>query len=273
MVTMTTADVAAALIALQSDPYVSMAVEPPPVQPSSVELLNFGIDPDTLPPGGQYGRTDLNIDAAWQLAGGYALIAQIDTGLYTARPALTQFSNPGGMYLGGNFIPAASLDIGLTGIYPNADSPNVDEERVEPVPPPCAVVPSVNAGHGTHVAGLIVANGGSGQGVQGTCKHCGIAMWRAGYSECVNTTPPQVEMGFNSNASDRGQAQAIDTGAQVLNLSFGASSEYVGTTYCIAYVNTASCLDLSYAKSRDVAPVASSGKIESICSFRPAIRA
>ena len=66
-------------------------------------------------------------------------------------------------------------------------------------------------------------------------------------------------MGFNSNASDRGQAQAIDTGAQVLNLSFGASSEYVGTTYCIAYVNTASCLDLSYAKSRDVAPVASSG--------------
>lgn len=82
---------------------------------SSAELKGFGIDEQ--PQGaGQYGRDDLNIDAAWLIAGGYSLVADIDSGLYTDHPALRQFS--GSQYVGGNFIPVSSLDVGLHAIGP-----------------------------------------------------------------------------------------------------------------------------------------------------------
>ena len=79
------------LSTLRSDPYVAAAYRPVPMEFSSVELMDFGIIEEPFG-GGQYGRDDLNIEAAWQIAGGYSLIADIDSGLYTNHPALRQFS-------------------------------------------------------------------------------------------------------------------------------------------------------------------------------------
>lgn len=124
------ADLDAALAALRADPFVQAAFEPLQFDFSSVSLIGFGIEPEPPAGGGQYGRDDLNIDVAWQRAGGYALVGDIDSGLDVIHPALRQFST-GGQYIGGNFIPIASIDISLTPI-PGSDDTNVDE--AEPVP-------------------------------------------------------------------------------------------------------------------------------------------
>ena len=80
------------LAALRSDPYVAAAYVPPPSWLSSVSLVDFEVDGPAQPQGGgQYGRTDLDIDAAWQIAGGWALVAEIDMGLDPSHPALRQF--------------------------------------------------------------------------------------------------------------------------------------------------------------------------------------
>lgn len=124
------ADAPAALAALQADPYVLEAVLEPDYRYSSVELVDFGIVPEG-PLGGndQYGWFDMNVDAAWQLAGGYALVGQIDMGLHEQHVALRQFN--GGSYAGGNFVKAASRDVGLTGRPPQSgfDANSVDEKK------------------------------------------------------------------------------------------------------------------------------------------------
>jgi hypothetical protein len=100
-------DLERALDALRADPWVVTAYEPPQARFSSAELTSFGIDPEPFGTANtQYGRAALNIDAAWQLASGYALVGLPDTGLQMSHPALRQFS--GGNYEGGNFIPASS---------------------------------------------------------------------------------------------------------------------------------------------------------------------
>lgn len=69
--------------ALQADPFVRYAGRPLGADFSSATVTSFTLDDPEAP---QYGRDDLNIDAAWTLAGGYALIAQLDSGLYVKSP-------------------------------------------------------------------------------------------------------------------------------------------------------------------------------------------
>lgn len=80
------------LAALQADPYVAAAYLVPGGEFTGVALTEFdviGSGPQLPPAGlGQYGREDMNVDAAWNVAGGYALIQVIDSGLYENHPAL-----------------------------------------------------------------------------------------------------------------------------------------------------------------------------------------
>ena len=246
------------LAALRSDPYVAGAHVPSPSWLSSVSLLEFEVDGPAQPQGGgQYGRTDLNIDAAWQIAGGWALVAEIDMGLYQLHPALRQFADNGN-YLSGNFIPIASLDIGRSGgvLPPNngPDYSSVDEARpLDYTDTGCTNPVPVALGHGTHTAGLLAANGGSGQGVQGTCKHCGLAEWKISYTTCDRSSH-QVLLVFNSLAEPRAITSAVDSGAQVLSMSFG-----VGDPVCANTPTPPLCLAIQYASDHDTAMVAASG--------------
>jgi hypothetical protein len=260
-------DIPVALAALLADPYVEDAAEPLAMD---FHTRRSGAGAPTINPvtpldGTQYGWADMNIAAAWQLTGGgYALVAQIDMGLDQTHPALTAFN--GATYVGGNFLPAASKDVGLTGLPAQAgfDPTNVDEAKAEWIgagacTPVNALMPPGHLGHGTHVAGLLGANGASGLGVQGTCKQCGIAAYRAAFSVCrSDLLPPQVIPTLNTNAVDRSKAEAIDTGAQALSLSFGVGNPS-GSYNCIGNRTKANCLTIAYAVGRDAAVVASSG--------------
>lgn len=258
-------DIPAALSALQADPYVAVASEPPPYTFSSVGLVDFVVVPDYGSLGGndQYGYFAMNIDAAWRLAGGYALVAQLDMGLYKNHPALRQWSTTT-TYAGGNFVETASRDVGLTGrtVPLGFDELDVDEMKQSHISDlncanPAGLRPPTNTGHGTHAAGLIGANSTGGVDVQGTCKHCGIQMYKMTYLSCFVGPPPKIVPTVNANGSHRAKAQAVDTGAQVLSMSFGAA--YDGLDRCGAYRLFPECLTLSYGTSRDLAMVAASG--------------
>lgn len=266
------ANIKSAASALRSDSHVD-AVFQSSTQGrfSSVQLSGFGVGGSPSPnapvsSGPQYGRDDLNVDAAWQLAGGYALIGDINSGLYTAHAALTQFS-PSGQYLGGNFVPASSLNIGSAGTSSSFPANWVDTNVDELWPPMSlpsnsvcnpnhlSTVPPFNAGHGTHVAGLIAANPTSSFGLKGTCLHCGIATWKISYDICSQFDGHVYQV---ANLSQVGAAMIAltDTGAQVINYSGG---DTLPAGYCISYPLYSWCVGLTDATYRDITIVASAG--------------
>lgn len=260
------ADIPEALIALRADPYVAEAEVSLAMEFHSALRTDFRVHSSTHPlGGGQYGWDISNLDAAWQTTGGgYALIAQIDAGLHAGHPSLRQFE--GTSYVGGNYIPAASKDVGLTGqpLQPNFEPSDLDEAKTMFISggactPVDAFLPPVRLGHGTHVAGLLGANGASGQGVQGTCRHCGIAAYRNIFLECrPDLSPPQVLPKFNPDASNRAKTEAVDSGVAALSMSFGFQN--LNNSYkCTAYRNFPNCLTIAYAMSREAAMIASSG--------------
>ena len=261
-----TTDIPDALTALLADPAVDSADVPLAMDFQTAARTGPEVDvaPHALD-STQYGWDDSDLAAAWQITGGgYALVAQIDMGLDVNHPSLRPFL--GSSYVGGNFLPAASKDVGLTGLpaQNGFDPTNVDEAKAEWIG--AGACTAVNAlmtparlGHGTHVAGLLGANGTSGLGVQGTCRQCGISMYRNVYLACYTQgLVPEVLPFLNNNAADRGKTEAVDAGAQAVSLSIGAAN--ANDAYnCTGNRDKSPCLTLAYAISRDAAVVASSG--------------
>ena len=265
-------DIPAALAALRTDPYVDAAGLPLQVTFNTTIASADGASTPSQVYGTQYGWGDLGLAAAWQITGGgYAQVAHIDDGVDVSHPALRAFT--GSSYVGGNLMLTASKDVGLTGLpaQPGFDKTNVDEAKPEWIgagacTPVGASMAPAYFGHGTHTIGLLAANESSGQGVRGTCKHCGITEYRSAFLECVQTNPPQVWPEFNFNATDRAKAEGVDTGAQVISMSFGVDN-HDHSIDCQSYKNLPLCLTITYATSRDAAMIASSGNVRSDLDF------
>jgi subtilisin family serine protease len=250
------------LTALQSDPNVQGVTPTNEFEFSSAQLTSFTVEPsDSLAPivGVQYGRDDLNVDAAWELAGGYALIADVDSGVSTSHPDLVAFSGTG-QFVGGNFLPVYALDVGSTPY-----SADVDEAKIfsfksgSPCNNAAGYAQTTVAGHGTHVAGLIAANSTTNDALAGTCKHCGIMEQKITYYICaLGPNGYQTYTATNKNAIAPAITIASDTGAQVINESFG-QPEVVN--YCATSQGQAdaTCTAIQYATTLDILLVASSG--------------
>lgn len=253
-------DVEAALATLRDDHSVESAYVSEPAEFSATALQNFSFGEDALeePAGTGYGWSTLNLDAAWFRATGYALVGIVDTGLYVDHPALRQFSATG-QHIGGNFIPSASLDVGMG--YPSIDF-NVDEQEPEPISNPVCNpsglpgVPTTNAGHGTHVSGLVGANVSSGLGFKGVCKNCGIAMARIAFGTCLTSGTIRTDFTFATAA--HGITWLVDSGAQVINMSLG-NPLLDPANYCPTHATNVWCVAMTYAADRDVTLVGASG--------------
>lgn len=209
----------------------------------------------------QYGRDQLNMTAAWQLASGYAVVGLADTGLAVNHPGFKQFSALG-QYLGGNFI--FGLDVGRWTQISNVTDPNVDEQEPEPAPinnltcnpSQSPTLAPTYAGHGTHTAGLVAVNANSGLGLLGTCKNCGIQMFRVGYAVCSGSDFT-VTTSFDS--WEIANTFMSQLGTQVTNMSFGTNGRSDGYCYLPANLSEPHCLSLDVLDTSGILSVASSG--------------
>jgi serine protease len=174
----------------------------------------------------QWGLHYLGMQSVWDLARGHAYVAHLDSGIQQSHPDLLyhpQFS----------FAP---------------DGGNVEEIGMGFF--------GTARGHGTHTAGILAAatsnpaaqfghpNPPSPIGVAGTCWHCTLMVARI--TQTSDRTIPIANMVSALN-------WAVDSGAQVVNMSFGISPLQPSLIpYCPTYPSHAFCYALAYASYRDV---------------------
>lgn len=176
----------------------------------------------------QWGSHILNLSSAWDYAKGHSYIGVLDTGLQKLHPDLAPFLS--GIYQGGNFREHLSKDFG------DADL-DVDEIQGAAIP---------NAGHGTHVSGILAATSNNDAGVAGTCWECSLLM--------AKIVDANKEFSLSTDKLSNALMFVVDKGSQVVNMSLGRP---VGS--CSDQSLSMFCAAIEHAQKRDVSLVASSG--------------
>lgn len=138
------------------------------------------------------------------LSGQGVKVGIIDTGIDIDHPAFGGTGVPGT-----TAFPNARVIAGYDLVGDNYNSSGTGDQLV-PVPDP---VPDDCAGHGTHVSGIVGANGG---GVKGVAPKASLAMYRV--FGCTGTSESDVIV----EAMERAYAD----GMQVINQSLGAARQW-----------------------------------------------
>jgi len=233
-----------------------------------------------------WGFTKVRASQGWAYATGHAYIGIVDLGVEMENADIKDFS--GNTYLFGNFHPHLAFDVGDRvdddGTMGNPFTAlgyigEVDEYFVKVHPADdldCDESPNGNengysessrAGHGSAVFGVIAANGTNSGSAKGVCKHCPVAVAKAGHVfECDYGTQPitgQYHESDNSRITffslGAAAALAIDVGVQVVNQSAGTPFTQRLSSYCNSNPNDPNCLTIDYANDRDVVFVAAAG--------------
>ena len=169
---------------------------------------NLMVQPQVVPNDPSYGTqwapAAMNLPAAWDTTTGSSstVVAVLDTGVLLTHPDLVNnlWTNPvdgshGYNYVDGNTNPTDVLTTGGVAIG--------------------------DAGHGTHVAGIIGATGNNGVGVTGVNWHTSIMSLRVCGPRYGNTTA-----GCYLDWVLQALQYAYDHGAQVINESFGGQGAF-----------------------------------------------
>lgn len=134
----------------------------------------------------------------------------------------------------GNGIKIAVLDTGINLTHPDLSAKIVAQRSFT------TQTVEDQAGHGTHVAGIIAASTNNGQGIAGTCPECQLIIGKV--------------MGDNGSGATStiasGITWAADQGAKVINLSLGSTQQSSASLYQTA---------IDYAVGKGAVVVVSSG--------------
>jgi subtilisin family serine protease len=200
----TTADVAAAVAALQRDPRVEFA------QPNYIYRTLSAPPNDTLwdQQWGMHGENGVQALSAWEHTYGCEsiIVAVIDTGIDYTHEDLTanMWTNPGetpgdGSDNDGNdFVDDY---YGYDFIGADANNPQPDSDPLD------------DDGHGTHVAGIVAATANNAKGIAGTAPGVRLMAVKALDSQGYGTTTAIADAIH----------YAATNGAQVVNMSYGTS--------------------------------------------------
>ena len=214
------------------------------------------IDPTSGDPSlHQWGSHLLNLPAAWQHATGHAWVGLIDTGLEVDHPDLRTYSGEPDVdlaYEGGNLREHLSEDIRF-------DDCNVDELD----PQDDGFENRDNAGHGTHVSGIVAGTTDNDIGIAGSCWHCSLMMARAFTHDDPAGGAPDFQQSQIDKAVD-GFDILMEQGPQILSMSFGVAEAGCpgGTTDLSSF-----CQAIALAEERDVVLVASAGNDKTAIEF------
>ena len=211
-----------AALRLARDPAVSA------VEPDSTGRVGFAPNDSlylTDPTNGlgQWGIRKAHVDQAWDLirGSGAVIVAVIDTGIDTNHPDLAGVALPG------------------TTIVTSPD-------------PTCAPGSTIDDnGHGTHVAGLIAANGNNGIGIAGVAFGVKILPIKA--LDCQG-------QGLLSDVASS-VIWATDHGARIINISLGSSASQQTLQDAIRYAVAHNVLVVSAAGNCGVASTRCDGVI------------
>jgi len=266
-----TANLAVAVQALLEDQNFEYAYIPADFEFSSQRNPAL---PELLESSAQPWRTLIGLDGAHSISGGWSTVGVADNGIQMNHPALRSFSDQGA-FLGGNFLQEFSLHIALRAPWGSSIEyyydQNVDEKRTVAAPPACdlgtGVMSPFNAGHGTHVAGLVAGRDASGNGISGACQNCGLMVWRISETRCNLTAS-----GFQAESAIFDESRLIaalthlsDIGAQVVNNSFGLALQ--GRCADPNASSDAYCLALATASARGVIVSAAAGNNRGAINF------
>jgi serine protease len=236
-------------------------------------------EPFALAKAGSAGSQDfldvLGFTQAWSIAGGWGLVGVLDNGIAMNHPQLRSFTGAGsvgGSFVqGGNFLPYFSRNVG------GRQQPftNLDETQpsgtIYPVDEQCDPQDGADdgwltygpAGHGTHVSGLVAANGLDQAGVRGACTRCGIASVKRTTLYCsISSGQPKVSPYIHADIDADGLEHLYQIGAQVVNISFSNTQ-----VPCYQDSNNRICKAISTAFKNDIVIVAAAGNNREVLRF------
>lgn len=266
---------------LQVDPYVETVT-----MPVFAQIFSASSVPNDPWFQGQWAleHQNLGVESAWDHSYGRSVVSVLDVGVDTDHPDLRSFT--GNQYIGGAFREHTFRDFGnpASGFCGTSQDVDINVDTLEPearadlncniatgativIVEPNVCLTMADAGHGTHVSGIVAATTDNGIGVSGVCRDCSLNVNKV--SAVTGVVGDVGTTGMYSQAVVEGMAWAISNGTEIISKSFGILPDD-GNGNCDFLSDDLSCdgglegfeswcMALALAEKRDVIVLSAAG--------------